>query len=99
MTTSAIKSKNEMIVNVSALETVVLKAIYAFALKTKNINFPKELLVEKEVVSGKQLNALINNLKAKKIIEVNVDLFGFHMVSMSFDGVKFCKKLSARKAK
>lgn len=40
---------------------------------------------------------LLNNLKAKGIIEVNVDLFGFVMVSMSYDGLKFCKTLNRKK--
>ncbi|EEV8377917.1 hypothetical protein EHV86_005474, partial [Escherichia coli] len=66
---------------------------------SKNVNFPKELLVEGEVLKKNQVNALLNNLKAKGIIEVNVDLFGFSMVSMSFDGIKFCKSLMRKKAK
>lgn len=86
-----------MITNISPLETSVLKALFGFAQKTKNVNFPKELLVEKEVLTKNQLNALVNNLKAKGIIEVNVDLFGFHMISMSFDGLKFCKGLMRKK--
>lgn len=88
-----------MITAISPLETNVLKAVFDLAQKNKNVNFPKELLVEKEVLKKNQVNALLNNLKAKGIIEVNVDLFGFTMVSMSYDGVKFCKKMSRKKAK
>lgn len=86
-----------MITTISSLENSVLKAMFGFAQKTKNINFPKELLVEKEVLKKSQVNALLNNLKAKGIIEVNVDLFGFVMVSMSYDGLKFCKSLMRKK--
>lgn len=88
-----------MITAISPLETNVLKAVFDLAQKNKNVNFPKELLVEKEVLKKNQVNALLNNLKAKGIIEVNVDLFGFTMVSMSYDGVKFCKTMSRKKAK
>ena len=87
-----------MITTISPLETSVLKAVFGFAQKTKNVNFPKELLVEGEVLKKNQVNALLNNLKAKGIIEVNVDLFGFSIVSMSFDGLKFCKGLMRKKA-
>lgn len=90
------KSANNMITNISELETNVLNAIFLLVGKTKNINIPKELLVEEEVLNKKQLNAVINNLKAKKIIEVQIDLFGFHMVKLSFDGKKFCQKLSRK---
>ncbi len=90
--------ENIMITTISPLETSVLKAVFGFAQKTKNVNFPKELLVEGEVLKKNQVNALLNNLKAKGIIEVNVDLFGFSMVSMSFDGLKFCKGLMRKKA-
>lgn len=86
-----------MIANISTLETQVLKAVFSIAQKAKNVNFPKELLVEKEVLKKNQLNAVINNLKAKGIINVDIDLFGFHMVSMSFDGKKLCKKAAAKK--
>lgn len=89
-------STTAMITNVSALEETVLKSIFLLANKAKNINFPKELLVEKEVLNKKQLNAVINNLKAKKIIEVDIDLFGFHMVKMSFSGKKFCQKIAKK---
>lgn len=92
------KKSYEMITNVSELEKVVLKEIFVLANKVKNVNFPKELLVEKGVLTKKQLNAVINNLKAKNIIEVTLDLFGFNMVSMSYDGIKFCKKLNAKKS-
>ena len=85
-----------MITNISALEAKVLKAVFGFAKKAKNVNFPKELLVEKEVLKKTQLNAVINNLKAKGIIHVDIDLFGFHMVSMSFEGKKLCKKASSK---
>ena len=88
-----------MITTISSLENSVLKAIFGFAQKSKNVNFPKDLLVEGEVLKKNQVNALLNNLKAKGIIEVNVDLFGFSMVSMSFDGIKFCKSLMRKKSK
>lgn len=88
-----------MITAISPLETNVLKAVFDLAQKNKNVNFPKELLVEKEVLKKNQVNALLNNLRAKGIIEVNVDLFGFTMVSMSYDGVKFCKTMSRKKTK
>lgn len=88
-----------MITTISPLEISVLKAVFGFAQKTKNVNFPKELLVEGEVLKKNQVNALLNNLKAKGILEVNVDLFGFTMVSMSFDGIKFCKSVSSKKRK
>lgn len=96
---SVIMKTTTMITKISALEEIVLRSLFVFVQKTKNINIPKELLVEKEVLTKKQLNAVVNNLKAKGIIEVNIDLFGFHMVSMSFDGKKFCQKLSKRKMK
>lgn len=88
-----------MITTISPLETSVLKAVFGFAQKTKNVNFPKELLVENEILKKNQVNALLNNLKAKGILEVNVDLFGFTMISMSFDGIKFCKSVSSKKRK
>lgn len=87
-----------MITTISTLETSVLKAVFGFAQKSKNVNFPKELLVEGEVLKKNQVNALLNNLKAKGIIDVNIDLFGFSMVSMTFEGVKFCKGLMRKKA-
>lgn len=85
-----------MVTTISKLEMTVLKSVFLFAQKTKNVNFPKDLLVEKEVLKKAQLNAVVNNLKAKGIIHVDVDLFGFHMISMSFDGKKLCKKVSSR---
>jgi hypothetical protein len=88
-----------MIATTSALENKVMKAIFGIAQKAKNVNFPKELLVEKEVLKKPQLNAVVNNLKAKGIIHVDVDLFGFHMISMSFDGKKLCKKVSSKSFK
>lgn len=86
-----------MIATISTLEAKVLKAVFGFGQKAKNVNFPKELLVEKEVLKKNQLNAVVNNLKAKGIIYVDIDLFGFHMVSMSFEGKKLCKKVSSKK--
>lgn len=86
-----------MIATISTLEAKVLKAVFGIGQKAKNVNFPKELLVEKEVLKKNQLNAVVNNLKAKGIIHVDIDLFGFHMVSMSFEGKKLCKKVSSKK--
>lgn len=88
-----------MITTISTLETSVLKAVFGLAQKTKNVNFPKELLVDEKVLKANQVNTVLMNLRAKKIIEVNVDLFGFSMVSMTFDGLKFCKGLMRKKAK
>lgn len=85
-----------MIATISALETKVLKAVFGIAQKAKNVNFPKELLVEKEVLKKSQLNAVVNNLKAKGIIHVDIDLFGFHMITMSFEGKKLCKKAASK---
>lgn len=90
---------NKMITTISALETTVLKAVFGFAQKAKNVNFPKEMLVEQEVLKKNQLNAVVNNLKAKGIIHVDIDLFGFHMISMSFSGKKLCKSVSSKKVK
>lgn len=89
----------EMVKNVSVLETSVLKAVFGFAQKKKNVSFPKEVLVGGEVLKPNQLNTVLMNLKAKNIIQVNVDLFGFSMVSMTFDGIKFCEGLMRKKAK
>ena len=86
-----------MITAISALETNVLKAMFLFAKKSKNINFPKDLFVENEIVKSNQLNIVLTNLKAKGIIDIKVDLFGFSMVSMTLDGVKFCKQISRKK--
>ena len=88
-----------MITKISTLEATVLKAIFGLAQKAKNVNFPKKLLVEKDVLKKNQLNAVMNNLKAKGIIHVDIDLFGFHMISMTFDGKKLCKKVSSRNFK
>lgn len=41
-----------MIATISALENKVMKAIFGIAQKAKNVNFPKELLVEKEVLKN-----------------------------------------------
>lgn len=96
--TSVMKEEKVMITNISALETTVLKAVFGFAQKMSNVNFPKELLVDEKVLKANQVNTVLMNLRAKKIIEVNVDLFGFSMVSMTFDGLKFCKGLMRKKA-
>lgn len=88
-----------MIATTSTLENQVMKAIFGIGKKAKNVNFPKEMLVENEVLKKNQLNAVVNNLKAKGIINVDIDLFGFHMVSMSFDGKKLCKKVSSKNFK
>lgn len=85
-----------MVNSISQLEATVLKTIFSLAQKAKNVNFPKELLVEQEALKKNQLNAVVNNLKAKGIIHVDIDLFGFHMISMSFDGKKLCKKVSGK---
>lgn len=89
----------EMVKNVSVLETSVLKAVFGFAKKKKNVSFPKEVLVGGEVLKSNQLNTVLMNLKAKNIIQVNFDLFGFSMVSMTFEGIKFCEDLMRKKAK
>lgn len=88
-----------MITTISTLETSVLKAVFGFAQKKKNVSFPKEVLVGGDVLKPNQLNTVLMNLKAKNIIQVNVDLFGFSMVSMTFDGIKFCEGLMRKKAK
>ena len=41
-----------MIATTSALENKVMKAIFGIAQKAKNVNFPKELLVEREVLKN-----------------------------------------------
>ncbi len=97
--TSVMKEEKVMITNISALETTVLKAVFGFAQKMSNVSFPKEVLVDEKILKANQLNTVLMNLKAKNIIEVNFDLFGFSMVSMTFDGVRFCKGLMRKKAK
>lgn len=96
--TSVMKEEKVMITNISALETTVLKAVFGFAQKMSNVSFPKEVLVDEKILKSNQLNTVLMNLKAKNIIEINLDLFGFSMVSMTFDGVRFCKGLMRKKA-